>query len=91
MTTVETLLAEVLAAHWATTVDFGTPRQYTGHGGWNVSCACGHFFGSQDAADAALAAHVATEQAKALREAGLLANHRALSGLPTAHPEGADR
>lgn len=38
-------LAEVLAAHEGITFDLGTPREYTQHGGWNQSCACGEPLG----------------------------------------------
>jgi hypothetical protein len=30
-----------LSAHDGCSFDLGTPRQYTAHGGWNVTCTCG--------------------------------------------------
>lgn len=75
---VEEVLARVLTEHDDVSFDLGTPREYTRHGGWNMSCQCGHPIG--DGGDDAEAmgnhrAHVAAAQAAAL--APVLAAERA--------------
>lgn len=52
-------------SHKDWTVDLGTPRQYTAHGGWNVRCECGVLLGDTNDEAGLHAAHEAH-----LREVG---------------------